>query len=150
MKTESPLRKHYLVCATYLTLIIAYNLFCHLAADQGRWALGDEQRTLVRSVLYGIAIVSFPLTNVLRYILLRLNQTMPGARNAAQRYLTTVAVTQTLLHSVAVFGLAMFLLGDGFNTLYIFSVLGCLAIYLHRPRLDEYDAINYALSNARD
>jgi hypothetical protein len=39
----------------------------------------------------------------------------------------------------------MFILGDGFNTLYIFSVLAVLGIYLHMPKINEYLAIKAAL-----
>lgn len=146
MPTETAFRKHYLLCGFYLFSIVAYVLFCHLAGDRWRWPLDEPTRIMVRTILYGVSIVLFPLTNLLRAILLRLNQTMPGPRSAAERYFTTITVTQTLLHHVAMFGLLMFWLGDDFNTLYIFSVLGCLAIYLHRPRDSEYTAIVSALS----
>jgi hypothetical protein len=47
---------------------------------------------------------------------------------------------------VAVFGFVMFILGDDFNTLYIFSVLGALGLFLHRPKIEELAAIDQALS----
>lgn len=147
MPNKPDLRKHYALCGFYLLLIISYVMFVHLATGDYRALQEESQRTLVRSIFYVITIVLFPLTNLLRFILLRLNQTMPGTRTAAQRYFTTVCVTQSLLHSVAVFGLIMFLLGDGLNTFYIFSVLGCLAVFLHRPRDSEYASIEQALSH---
>jgi len=36
-------------------------------------------------------------------------------------------------------------LGDGYNTLYIFTTLGALGIFLHRPREQEYKQIIAAL-----
>lgn len=146
MPTKSQFRKYYWVCATYLTLLIGYIVFCHWGADNYRLITDEATRTVWRSVLYIVAIVLFPLTNLLRFVLLRLNQTMPGNKTADERYFTTVCITQSLLHSVAIFGLAMFMLGDDFNTLYIFSVLGCLAVYLHRPQAAELEAIEDALT----
>jgi hypothetical protein len=72
---------------------------------------------------------------------------MPGDKPAAQRYLTTIIVTQTMIEIVSLFGLLMFLLGDDFNTLYIFSVLGLLGIYLHKPKMTELEDIIQALNN---
>jgi hypothetical protein len=141
------LRKPMLVCGVYGVLIVLYLLFCAYAAEPYRIYWDDGQRTLLRSVLYIAAIVLFPLTNLARFILLRLNQTMPGPRSVAQRYFTTVLVAQSVLHSVAVCGPLMFLLGDGWNTLWIFSILGVLAIFLHRPKREEYQAIEYALAH---
>ena len=94
---------------------------------------------------YVIAIVLFPLVNLVRHILLRLNQTMPGDNPAKNRYLMTTVVTLFLIEVVGFFGFVMFILGDEFNTLYIFSVLGALGVFLHRPRLQEYEQIVDAL-----
>ena len=93
-----------------------------------------------------MAIVTFPLTNLLRHIQLRLNQTMPYSSTAAgdiakTRYLITVIVSMALIESVGVFGFVMFVLGDNFNTLYIFSGLSALGMFLYRPKVDEYARI---------
>jgi hypothetical protein len=72
---------------------------------------------------------------------------MPGQTSAEQRYLITIIVTQSMLELVSLFGLVMFLLGDDFNTLYIFSVLGLLGIYLHKPKSTELQSIVSALTS---
>lgn len=141
------LRPHWLVCAAMLLAVLGYNVICHLWADELQMGVDEAQRVLIRSILYGVAIVLFPFVKLLRHILLRLNQTMPGPKPAKQRYLLTIIVTQMLIELVSLFGLAMFILGDGFNTLYIFSVMGVLGIFLHKPNLGEYLAIESALVN---
>ena len=137
---------HWLVCATMLLLLLAYNIICHFWADQIRINLEESQRILVRTIFYAITIGIFPLTNLIRHILLRLNQTMPGEKTAEQRYLLTIIVTQSIIESVSLFGLTMYMLGDDFNTLYIFSLLGTVGIYLHRPQQAELLSIVQALS----
>jgi hypothetical protein len=144
--SAADLRAHWLICAAMLLTVLGYNLACHLWATELRIGIDEAQRVLIRSVLYGLAILLFPLTNLLRHILLRLNQTMPGPKTAKQRYLLTIIITQVLIEVVGLFGLAMFILGDGFNTLYIFSSMGVLGIFLHKPNSAEYLAIAAALS----
>jgi hypothetical protein len=149
-KTTNPLLHHWLVCAAMLILLVTYNLICHLWGEQFRHTLEESERVALRTVFYVITIMLFPLTNVLRHVLLRLNQTMPGQTSAEQRYLITIIVTQSLLEIVSVFGLVMFLLGDDFNTLYIFSTLGLLGIFLHKPKPAEFQTIVSALSRKAD
>ena len=146
LSTQSQLRPHWLVVGFLLVLLIAYNLVCHVWGAELRINLDEAQRELFRSVFYGVAIILFPLTNLLRFILIRLNQTMPGDKPAKQRYFVTTTVALLLIETVAVFGFVMFILGDDFNTLYIFSVLGALGLFLHRPKIEELAAIDYALS----
>lgn len=145
-QNSNKLLMHWLVCATMLLLLLTYNIFCHVWADQFRLNLEESQRIWVRTILYVITIALFPLTNLMRHILLRLNQTMPGEKPSEQRYLLTILVTQSMMEIVSLFGLVMYMLGDGFNTLYIFSLLGLVGIYLHRPQPSELQVIAQALS----
>lgn len=146
IETHTKLTLHWLICAVMLILLASYNVVCHVWMDVIRMNLDESQRVLIRTILYVMAIVLFPLTNLIRHILLRLNQTMPGETAPERRYLFTVLVTQLMIGTVSVFGLVMFILGDDFNTLYIFTLLGVLGVYLHRPNQDELQAIIYALS----
>lgn len=144
--TQSQLRPHWLVVGFLSVLLIAYNVVCHVWGAELRINLDEGQREIIRSIFYGVAIILFPLTNLLRFILVRLNQTMPGDKPAKQRYFFTTTVALFLIETVAVFGFVMFILGDNFNTLYVFSVLGGLGLFLHRPKIEELAAIDYALS----
>jgi len=146
LSTQSQLRPHWLVVGFLLMLLIAYNVACHLWGAELRINLDQGQREIIKSIFYGIAIVLFPLTNLLRFILVRLNQTMPGDKSAKQRYFFTTTVALLLIETVAVFGFVLFIFGDDFNTLYVFSVLGALGLFLQRPKIEELAAIEHALS----
>lgn len=147
---SAELRPHWLICSAMLAMLAAYNVFCHFWADAYRLNVDESQRVVIRTVFYVLAIIVFPLTNLMRHILLRLNQTMPGEKSAADRYLLTIVITQSMIEVIALFGPIMFILGDDFNTLYIFSVLGTLGAVLHRPKPDEYLSIVESLSRGRD
>ncbi|MCK4842642.1 MAG: hypothetical protein KAT04_12300 [Methylococcales bacterium] len=142
---KSDLTFHWLIVYMMLFMLIGYNLICHLLGSEIQINIAEDLRVLIRSIFYVIAIILFPLVNLIRHILLRLNQTMPGDNPAKNRYLVTTIVTLVLIESVGVLGFIMFILGDEFNTLYIFTTLAVLGLFLHRPREEEYRQIIEAL-----
>ncbi len=136
-----------------LTMLAAYIIICHVLGDQLQQPLPETQRVLIRTVFYVVAIVTFPMTNLIRHIQLRLNQTMPRphaaqgvAALAKRRYLVTVIVSMALIEVVGILGLVMFVFGDGFNTLYILTGLSALGLFLYRPKVDEYSEIIDAIA----
>ncbi|MDP3589114.1 MAG: hypothetical protein Q8R54_01060 [Methylobacter sp.] len=150
---ESDLILPWVIVGMMLVMLAAYVILCHVLGEQLQQPLPEGQRVLVRTVFYAVAIVTFPLTNLIRHIQLRLNQTMPcsdvthgAAVTAKNRYLATVIVSMALVEVVGVFGLVMFVFGDGFNTLYIFTGLSALGLFLYRPKVDEYSEIIDAIS----
>ncbi|WP_027158999.1 hypothetical protein [Methylobacter luteus] len=137
-QSKSDLILPWMVVVMMLVMLVAYVVVCHLFGEQLQQPLPQNQRELIRTILYAIAIVAFPLTNLIRHIQLRLNQTMPGDTPSKSRYLLTVTVSMVLIESVGIFGFIMFILGDDFNTLYIFTGLSALGMFLYRPKPDEY------------
>ncbi|MFW5443937.1 MAG: hypothetical protein ACKE51_06500 [Methylococcaceae bacterium] len=146
---KSDLTPHWVIAGMMLCMLIAYNIVCHTVGVEIQIKMAEEQRIFVRTVFYFVAIIMFPVVSLLRHILLRLNQTMPGDNPAKNRYLVTIIVTMSAIEIVSVFGFIMFVFGDGYNTLYIFSVLGALGIFLHRPQEEEYKQIIEALKQQR-
>lgn len=150
--TNSDLTAAWLVTGLMLATLLAYLIFCHALGNEFKQPLPEAQRLTLRTVFYAIAIVTFPITNLIRYIQLRLNQTMPtvktDCRNVAKsRYLVTVFVSMSLIASIGIFGLVMFILGDDFNTLYIFVGMSALGLFLYRPKIDELEQIVAALAD---
>jgi hypothetical protein len=148
---KSDLILPWVILGIMLAMLVAYIIVCQSIGAQLQQPLPEAQRELIRTVLYAVAIVTFPLTNLIRYIQLRLNQTMPYSHAAHQneaknRYLVTVIVSMSLIESIGVFGFVMFILGDNFNTLYIFTGLSALGLYLYRPKAEEYARIIEALA----
>lgn len=143
---KNDLNVHWIIVIAMALTVVAYIFICHYFGSDIQIGLEESQRVLIRTVLYVLAIVTLPLTSLLRHILLRLNQTMPGDNPAKNRYLVTIVMTQVMVEAVAIFGLVMFVLGDEYNTLYIFSVMAGLGIFLHRPKMGEYLRIIEALN----
>jgi hypothetical protein len=138
---------HWFVVGMMLVTLMIYLFICYHFGHELQQPLPEAQRVVIRTAFYGIAIIAFPITNLIRHIQLRLNQTMPGYKSAKSRYLLTVIVSMALVEGVGVLGFVMFMLGDDFNTLYIFTGLSALGLYLYRPKQDEYVRIVDALAD---
>lgn len=152
---KSDLILPWLIVGMMSVMLAAYIVICHTLGEQLRQPLPDAQRVLIRTIFYAVAIATFPLTNLIRHIQLRLNQTMPCSQaargNAAKsRYLVTVIVSMSLVEVIGIFGLIMFVLGDDFNTLHIFAGLSALGLFLYRPKADEYFEIIEAIATQHD
>ena len=140
---SSDLHLHWFVIGVLFCLLVAYNLVCLVFGAEIQ-IFGDmtaDQRVFIRSIFYVIAIVLFPLVNLLRYILLRLNITMKTDTSAKTRYFMTVFTCLMCIESVGILGFILFILGDEVNSLYIFSLLGLLGLFIHRPKPAEYQYI---------
>ncbi len=74
---QSDLTLHWVVASMMLIMIISYNVLCLLLGDEIQIFIAEDQRILIRTTLYVISIILFPLANLLRHIMLRLNHTMP-------------------------------------------------------------------------
>ncbi len=146
---KSDLTLHWVIVVMMICMLMTYNIICHLIGPEIQLDLNEDQRVFIRTVFYIVAIILFPITSLVRHILLRLNQTMPGENPAKNRYLVTIIVTMALIETVGIFGFVMFVLGDEFNTLYIFTTLGFLGVFLHRPKQEEYLQIIESLNAKR-
>ena len=140
----------WLLLGLVLLTLAAYIFASHYFGTQIRFVIEEEKRILIRSVLYVLTIISFPLTNLIRFIMVRLNQTMPGKLPARQRYFVTLLVSMTFACIIGIYGFVMFILGDSYNTLYIFCLLSALAVYLYRPKITEYYSIVEALKDNQE
>jgi hypothetical protein len=148
---KSDLISSWLFQATMLLMLGVYLIACLLYGDELQKQMPEAERIIIRSLLYVLAIITFPLTNLIRHIQLKLNQTMPFLGNdakieAKKRYFFTTMVSMLLIESLGVYGLLMFIWGDTVNTLYIFLGLSTLGMYLYRPKFNEYKSIITALS----
>ncbi len=149
---KSDLRSLWRIQCLLLTTLLIASIYCLNATEQIQSVKPAEQRELIKSILYIIAIITFPITNLIRYIQLRLNQTMPFSevdtrKVAKKRYQLTVIVSMLLIMSVGGYGILMYIWGDKQNTLFILTGLSALGLFLYRPKLPEYEALNEALIN---
>jgi len=133
-----------------VVLLLLFSMtYAHFYSVQN--PLSEHERIVWRTIFYILTLLMLPLTNLLRHIFLRLNQTMPLLENAnlektlKTRYTLTVSVSMLLVLTIGSFGATIFYFGDGFNTLHILTGVAGLGVFLYRPKLDEYQQIHNAL-----
>ena len=149
---KSDLNIAWLVVGMMLLSLITYLVICFTLGAELQQPLAEVDRVKIRTAFYIVTIILFPITNLIRHIQLRLNQTMPltgpGFRaEAKKRYLLTVSVSLCLIEIVGVLGFVLFMLGDGTNNLLILIGLSAMGMFLYRPKIDEYIDIIESLSN---
>lgn len=147
---NSDLMIHRVIMAIMATGLAAAAAVCIREGEHWQLHWPEERLLTYRTWFYALAIITFPLTNLIRYIQVRLCQTMPGDKPAKHRYLTAVIVSMVLVENIGVLGIILFLLGDGDNTLYIFTGLAALGFVLYRPKPSEYLGIVDALARKDD
>lgn len=138
---------HWLVFGALLTSLGVYLVIGYNFAAMLRGPVMSEEPVVIKSIFYALAIITFPMINLLRHVTLRLNQTMPTATPAKLRYLVSVIISLALAETIGIYGLVLALLGDSINSLWIFTLLALLAMILYRPKFNEYLSIVTALAN---
>ena len=133
--------------ALALLSLIALVVISNIYSDKIQLAMDEQQRVLIRTVLYVVAIMTFPIMKFLRHVLLRLNQKATGNSTPKSRYLLTIIISMAAAESIGIYGFVMFVLGDSYNTLYIFIGLSALAMFLYKPKAEEYRAIIESMEN---
>lgn len=136
----------WIVVAGTLMLLIASLLICLSLGESLQEPMDEITRIKLRTLFYVLAILTFPMTNLVRHIQLKLNATMPYVNVSAEviakkRYLVTIIISMAQIESIGVYGLVMFILGDGLNTFYILTGLSALGLFLYRPKIPEYQQI---------
>lgn len=135
-----------LIVGMMLATLAVYLVICFRFGAELQEPLPEITRVKIRTVLYIITILTLPMTNLIRHIQLKLNQTMPLTHQnyrteAKKRYLLTVIVSMSLVETIGVFGFVLFMFGDGTNNLIIFTAVSALGMFLYRPKVEEYSQI---------
>ena len=68
VQLKSDLFLPWLIQGVLLASLVVYVIVCITLGDQIQQPLPEAQRVLIRTILYVVAIVTFPMTNLLRYI----------------------------------------------------------------------------------
>jgi len=136
-----------IIRAVSLMSLMALLVICHIYADRIQIGLDEQQRIIIRTVLYVVAILTFPVMKFVRHVLLRLNQTKISNKSPKSRYMLTIIVSMVVAESIGIYGFVMYILGDSYNTLYIFIMLSALAMFLYKPNLQEYKALVESLES---
>jgi len=127
-----------MIRAASLMSLMALLLICHIYADKIQIGMDEQQRIFIRTVLYVVVLLTFPTMKFIRHVMLRLQK---NEKPPKSRYLLAITISMAISESIGIYGFIMYILGDSYNTLYIFIMLSALAMFLHRPDKQEYKAL---------
>lgn len=127
-----------IIRAVSLMSLMALLVICHIYVDEIQIGLDESQRITIRTVLYVVAILTFPVMKFVRHVMLRLHR---NEKSPKSRYFLAILISMIISESIGIYGFIMYVLGDSYNTLYIFIMLSALAMFLHRPDKEEYKTL---------
>ena len=137
-----------------------YIIVAHMVGDQIKMQdLAPDVFSVLRNVLYAVAIVEFAIIPFIRKKMLksgaRTTQTpdraMPGAGNhpATAKYASVTVISLALAESIAIYGLLLYFLGKDFQSLYMLTAISAAAMIIHRPKMEELEDLALALRGDR-
>jgi F0F1-type ATP synthase membrane subunit c/vacuolar-type H+-ATPase subunit K len=148
---DKGLRTLWFIWAAMLGSLLIYILICHQLGEGFKGTEGtDVPIGLLRNILFGVAAAELIMSFALRRFMLK------GRLNAFSRssamsqppfvghYTIAVIISLALSESVGIYGLVLFVLGGGFQTLYTFIGVAALAMVFYRPKREEMEQLAMA------
>ena len=154
---EKGLLTVWIMWAAIMGTLFIYVFICHQFGDEIRRNMSQNAPIpLLRNIFYGIAVITLFLSHFLKRYMLSgtsggslsksaisgLRQNQP---TVLAKYTNVLIVSLALSEGIGIYGFVLFLLGDSFQTFYIFIGISALAIYLHRPRREELERLARAM-----
>lgn len=134
--------------------LVMYVVICHLLGDEiGRNVNPDFPIDSIGKILYLVAAVTLFIAFHLRKFMLSGRIKIPGITHTGSgvitskqpphiaKYTIAMIISLALSESIGIYGLILFLLGDGFNNLYTFIGVSAIAMYFFRPKGYEIEML---------
>jgi hypothetical protein len=150
---EKGLRILWIVWLAMFGSLLIYVFVCHQWGEYMRpTGHPDFPLGLLKNILYIVALVTIVLTHFIRKFMLagrsggseaRPSKTgmSSGAPSFVVRYTAALIASLALSESIGIYGLVLFLLGDNFQTLYIFISVSAAAMFFYRPKREELESL---------
>ncbi len=155
---EKGMRVIWIIWGAMFASLGIYIIVGHMVIDKIKIAeLPSETFSLLRNVLYVVALVELALIPFIRKMMLKgfakggqlsSGQALPGTGNhpAIAQYAFLTIVTLALAESVAIYGLPLLFLGMDLQSLYILTALSAAAMIVHCPKMEEVERLATGIS----
>ena len=142
-----------IIWAAMLGTLIIYLFICYQFGEQIQQPSRSQfSLATLRNILYGVAAVTLMLSHFLRRFMLTGRSGSSGAtalKSPSQsdispifgKYATALIISLALSESIGIYGLVLFLLGDNYQTLYIFVGISAVAMFFYRPKKEELEEL---------
>jgi hypothetical protein len=132
-----------------LGTLIVYLFICYQFGNQIQQPPGSQYPlATLRNIFFGLAAVTLLISHFLRRFMLTgrsgSSATTPSKSPSPSdlspilgKYATALIISLALSESIGIFGLVLFILGDSYQTLYIFVGISAIAMFFYRPKKQE-------------
>jgi hypothetical protein len=146
----------WIIWAAMLGSLLIYIFISHQLGVGFKSAEGsDVPIELLKKIFYGVAAVALVASYYVRKSMLKGRSSAAGAHIVGGlatmnqppfvgHYTAVVIVSLAFSESIGIYGFVLFLLGDGFQTLYTFMVVSALAMVFYRPKREELERLAMA------
>jgi hypothetical protein len=146
----------WVIWAAMLVSLFLYIVVCHILGEGfGRVEGSDLPIGLLRNILAGMGVVVVLVAYFMRRSMLSDQRGIPQPKPVERtvgwntipcvaKYVAVVIVSLALSESIGIYGFVLFLLGDGFQTLYTFIAVSALAMIFYRPKREELEKLAMA------
>jgi MFS family permease len=154
---EKGLRVLWIIWAAMLGSLLIYVFICHQFGEEiRRTASPDFPTGQLKNILYVVVIATLFITYFLRKLILSSRfsssdaklfkpETASNQPAFLTKYTTAMIVSLALSESIGIYGLVLFLIGDSFQTLYIFTGISAAAMFFYRPKREDLETIATAI-----
>ena len=151
------LRVLWIIWAAMLASLLIYVFVCHQIGEEiRRTASPDFSSGQLKNILYVAVIVTLFLTYFLRKLILSSRfissdhklikpETDSNQPLFLAKYTKAMIVSLALSESIGIYGLVLFLIGDSFQTLYIFTGISAAAMIFYRPKKEDLETLTIAI-----
>ena len=132
-----------------LGTLIVYLFICYQFGNQIQQP-PDAQFPLatLRNIFFGLAAVTLVVAHFLRRFMLTGHSGSSATTSSSDpspsdpfpvlaKYSTALIISLALCETIGIFGLVLFILGDSYQTLYIFIGISAIAMFFYRPKKDD-------------
>ena len=130
--------------------LLVYLIVCHVMAD--RVKMKDIPFALFRNILYIIVAVELVIAYYIRKLLLKVRPAKQGSttlneatglkyRPALSKYTSALIVSLAIVDSIGIYGVVFFFMSRDFQSLYIFTTISAIAMFIYRPKMEEIEKL---------
>ena len=127
--------------------LAVYFFLCLQFEDALRQPQGEEfPLAVLKNALCVVAAIEILFIALVRRFMLKAASQKSDANkrsnaNPLARYTVIVVLSLAIADSIGIYGLLLFMLGEDFQTLYVFIFLAVLMMFWHRPKTGEYEEL---------
>ena len=152
-KLSDQFKVMWIIWGAMIASLLIYVLLCHFLGEEIRSNIKTRlDIKLLRNILFVVAACELGFIYYIRKIMLSIrgagSESTPVQQESvvelssySGKYITAMIVSLALADSIGIYGLVLYLLGDNFQTLYIFIGISGVTMFYYRPKMEDFEGL---------